>query len=97
MITGRTFAVAQFKKNGGYTIHYRNGVDDSEIDGEEIDLNFPEPPVIEGFVFVGWEIVVRTARRTAVINRDYTYTKLRTAKDVPCEANAPNGMRATDK
>ena len=57
MITGRTFAVAQFKKNGGYTIHYRNGVDDSEIDGEEIDLNFPEPPVIEGFVFVGWEIV----------------------------------------
>ncbi len=60
-IVGRTFAVALFEKeetgHGGYTIHYRNTVDDTEIAGETIDLHFPEPPTIEGFVFVGWQAV----------------------------------------
>jgi len=59
-IVDRTFAVAQFEKEetqGEYTIHYHNTADDTEIAAEKIDLHFPEPPEIEGFVFVGWQAV----------------------------------------
>ena len=38
-----------------YTVTYQNGVDESVIDSETIELHLPEAPQIEGFTFIGWK------------------------------------------
>lgn len=38
-----------------YTVTYQNGVDESVIDSETIELHIPEAPQIEGFTFIGWK------------------------------------------
>ena len=57
-ITSVRISVAQFRPitEGNTTVVY-TGKNDEMLSIENVDLNLPEPPVYDGYTFVGWEVV----------------------------------------
>ena len=57
-ITSARISVAQYKplSAGNYTITY-SGKDGEFLDTQNIDLNVPVPATIDGYMFVGWQVV----------------------------------------
>ena len=55
-ITGRTFVIAQYSAEGGYSVSYMDGVSEGEISYELVDLELPLAPAHEGYTFEGWKV-----------------------------------------
>ncbi len=73
-ITSVRISVAQYRplSAGNYTITYA-GKDGEYIDTENVNLNVPVPPVYDGYIFVGWQVVGGSLDNGIQIQATYEY------------------------
>ena len=72
-ITAKSYVIAQYavQNSGNCVVTYKNGIDNSNISSESIQLNVPVAPTYSGYTFLGWQTVSSDLSNGIVISAVY--------------------------